>query len=380
MTVSRPTKLQKAASDRAKHQPRDDIGRFTTTGGRTVKIQRFTDSIGQKRSLPPVQINANLRSVDSFVKTGGATGKKKVVTVGKMQVEIPIDDEGFVPKEFLIQRYFDIEHIGKNGKLRYRRPHVDSKKDAKIIFPDKRYRPEEIAPWVAHPNRYDIEGIDTAGSPGAIYDYTAKRSKEITIANAYGNQEETIRKRLNDNFSEAERNKLSKKNRLLILVGRPPGKGTRGTYEWVKNKIYVDPNTLEENSTIVHETVHALRYNDGDRTDLITRTRAAKAMKMADVTLEEAATQAETMARLNPWMPKKAGYYGYFTDDDKGVVNLATHDRRVLTGSTEKSLIEKSATDSVEKNFDKTAISHLQLKGSPFTARDYVKYLRGKQG
>lgn len=386
-------KQQREQSLRARHQPRDELGRFDTWGGKSPPAQTgrtLANSAPRcsEPSMPAAAVSARMRTPvtkfcesSSEIISGGPTGSMRVVYVGKVRCEIPIDADGFVPREYLIQRYFDVENgISKKGRLRFRKPEVDSKKDAKRIFAGKKFTPDEIAPWVAHPNRFDIEGIDTAGSPGTVYEYWPKRKEDITVYNAYGNQKDLVTKRMNSAFTPSEIRKLSIKQKLLIFIGRPES-FARGMYNSGDNAIYVDPKTLDSESTIIHETTHAARYNDGDRTGEVTKTRIRDDGDITeeDATLEEAATQAETMTRMDPFMPKNAGYYGRLTADPEKKIILATKDRLTFTGSTEKNLRGKAAIKSVEDNFGRSEIGNLKLYSSKMTAKEYAAALKGKK-
>lgn len=354
-------------SKRASKQPRDNLGRFCN--GKSSRNKPLTFDIkgtGPKSNTPR----------EPSYKNGGPTGRMQVVNYGHKEYYVPVDKDGFVPQEYLVQRYFNVFTGGKG----IRKPMIDSSKDSKVVFDGKRYKPEEIAPWIAHPNRYDIKGIDTTGSRGNIFLYRFDRKGDVTVANAMPGQKATVEKQLKDNFTPAEIKKVAGKDGYLIVMGKPSA-GSSGTYIPSRNASYVDPSAVNyAPDTLVHETIHASRCNDPSRKGVVTKGRISKDATWIsgdDRNLEEAATHAETIARIKPFKTHDPAYYRLLRSDKAPNENIQS-DRRLFTGDG-KGLRGKAAVSSVEKNFSKSSIGDLKLNGARHTAKDYANALKNKR-
>lgn len=66
---------------------------------------------------------------------------------------MPVDGNGDVTEDYLRER-----HAARSPRSRL----ADERSTARKVFP-LRMPPEQAASWVAHPGRYDVEGIDTKG-------------------------------------------------------------------------------------------------------------------------------------------------------------------------------------------------------------------------
>lgn len=364
-----------ASSRRARKQPRDDLGRFSAkrNNGKVKKplmLENQTPS-GTKTAA------AAKNKVPSF-ESGGPTGRMQVVKVGKNEYHIPVDKEGYVPHEYLVQRYYDVYKGGK----RIRKPMIDSNKNSKVVLKGDRFKPEEVARWVAHPNHCDIKGIDTAGSPGAIYDHDFSRKGDITVANAMPGQKAAVDKQLKDNFTQPELKGLSGKKGYLVVIGKPSTKAS-GIFIPSRNAAYVDPVFLDRApDTLVHETIHASRANDKSRKGIVTKgclKDGAMSMSPEAKTLEEAATHGETIARIRPFKISDSSYYGLLTHKNMDPVKMVEQDRKLFTKNYTKGVKGKAAVNAIEKNFDKSNIANLKLGNSKCTAKEYVTALKNNK-
>jgi len=143
--------------------------------------------------------------------------------------------------------------------------------------------------------------------------------------------------------------------------------------------VRIRPNSVLQN-TIIHEIVHALRWHDEDRTDPVTAS-CGNSNDPDDRNLEEAATVAEVVIRLNPYV--RVEYAGYYTKSEAAettddAYEMMDEDRELFVGnSTEGApgLKGKDALRSLSKNFDKSNIGELKDKTEK-TAKEHGKELR----
>ena len=208
-----------------------------------------------------------------------------------------------------------------------------------------------------------------------------KTPKGIEVTTQMSSDEDFIMKILKSSFNDKEVSALSKYKKLEIMVD-PNLWDAAGDYTIEKNLVRIRPNSVLQN-TIIHEIVHALRWNDDSRTDPVTVSRRSSE-DPNDKNLEEAATVAEMVIRLNPYVRVEyAGYYNELeiaeTTDD--AYEMMDEDRELFVGnSTEGApgLKGKDALKSLSKNFDKSNIGELKMKTDK-TAKEYGKELRKKE-
>jgi hypothetical protein len=114
--------------------------------------------------------------------------------------------------------------------------------------------------------------------------------------------------------------------------------------------INIAPTQLDDEATVVHETLHSLREQRGPR--------------IRDVDSDEAEVELETLARVSydglMKMQKNLGYYAFL---DNGWQALQ-EDRVLLTGGLKKSLQGEAARKRVRAVFAKTNMSKLKIGSS----------------
>lgn len=103
---------------------------------------------------------------------------------------------------------------------------------------------------------------------------------------------------------------------------------------------------MGDEPTLIHETIHAVRANEGN--------------EIRDRDKDEAFVELETLARVSPrgykQMLKLPGYYSYLTNyEDK-----MRQDRILITGGINKSLVGRNATRRVASVFPQTNIWRLR--------------------
>jgi len=365
----------RAASRRAAKQSRDGAGRFALEDATRTGSGRLPPGF----LMEDIQA-ANSSSKDARFVDGGPTGRMQVIAYGKKEYQVPVDKRGYVPTEYLVQHYFDVVQDGK-----VRKPVSDSRKDAGRIIEGRDLTPEQAVPWIAHPNRCDIRGIDTSGSPEHIYDRSYPRQKGgVTVSNAMPSQERMARAQLRENFTTAELAKVTEGGGLQVVMGRPNAKAS-GLYSSRDNTEYIDPKKMAVSPDVItHETVHSLRNRDPSRTGTVTESQLKTGgMRITDRerTLEEAATEGETVARIRPFRVSGASYYGDIPGKGKTAKQMMDEDRRLFTeGSHGRPVRGKAAVTAVEGNFSRSNISNLKLEGSPCTAKQYAGMIGGRSG
>lgn len=114
----------------------------------------------------------------------------------------------------------------------------------------------------------------------------------------------------------------------------------------VYSMIEMSRRAMGDEPTLVHETLHAIRANDG--------------VDIKDEDKEEAFVELDTLARLThrgyKQMQQTPGYYSYLTNyKDK-----MRQDRILLTGSENKRLVGRMATKRVMEVFPKTNLYRLR--------------------
>lgn len=153
-------------------------------------------------------------------------------------------------------------------------------------------------------------------------------------------------------------------------------------------KITIYRNSYQDNDmdhvTVIHEVIHHLRVFDTRRKG--TQGRASVdpeqvEAELDDDDLEEAMTEAEAIARQDPWQARtRGGYYRHVSGDPD---QAREHDRRVITESRslEHPIRGVEAFENTDKHFPQTEIAHLQLDGKAESIdRFYYIKEKGKSG
>ena len=208
-----------------------------------------------------------------------------------------------------------------------------------------------------------------------------KPPRGIIIKSQLDSDRKAILKVMKNSFNSRELSALSKYKKLEIIVD-PDLEDAPGDYMIEKNIVRVRPNSVFQ-STIIHEIVHALRWYDVERTDPVTTSRGSNS-DPDDRNLEEAATVAEMVIRLNPYV--RVEYVSYYSklesaETQEDAYEMMDEDRELFVGnSTEGApgLKGKNALRSLNKNFDKSNIGELKM-GTDKTAKEYGNELKKKE-
>lgn len=294
---------------------------------------------------------------------------------GTRRYRIPIDENGFVPVDAMLERF------QKAGRCK---ADLD---DSSLVLPQK-CTPQMIVGWWANPSAYDIDGIDTADSP--IYDVSSVRGREMReaqqrIAVVSDKQEAArIRRVLSESFTADEIRRMTEDGSVIIRTVPNMG-GATGCYLRKQDGIEVPLILIERSTTpdgIVHEVVHHARAVDDTRDGILKTSipttpdgrfdrikMMLKGRRKAEEIIEEEEKQtvAETVVRTktdrNP-----SGYYDsvYGTDPGEAYID----DRRMLTGTSEDvpekyipRLRGESARRAVEKGYSYTNIARAEILG-----------------
>lgn len=284
-------------------------------------------------------------------KTPAGPGLVKV-RCGLKTYLIPVDAEGMVPREAIIERY---QLIGSRDDLR---------SDDCMILPD-RCTPEQIKRWWVDPESCDISGIDTRNP--AIYSVPSdikgkKRTALSKIAIVADRREaDRIRHILAESFTAEELEHMSC-NGSLIISTTQYSEGCTGYYLCKQDGVLV-PRIIYETGTsadgIVHEAVHHLRAVEGrsraTSPGMISGPMYNTAPRRAKKKLiqeEEAMTVVETLVRT-PEDITQSGYYDNVPDKTPREAYL--EDRQILTGG--KRYKGSAARKAIEQNYSRTNIA-----------------------
>ena len=320
---------------------------------------------------------------------GFTSSKKKIPTVWVTtksgdKYEIPVDPKtGKVPNEYLYARFLDESRGSRNG--RDRNVIIDIGKDADTIFeiPAGGFTPQQLieSGWWQYPNECDILDIDDTGAASLAKELeeaskTAQsRGKKIIFLMPDASAERA-RGILARDFNSSEIKKAVRNGGIIIKEGNA-GRGASGCYisrqetSSLKTPVIIlKPGWDEE--TLVHEFTHHLRHVDETREGL-TRTplrlnAAGERMPYrgdhrdemnSALNLEEAATVAESLVRIQEPSTGANGYYAYSTVHGKEPYERYMHDRKALVPEGEKPQRGRKAEKKVTGKFKDTSISHL---------------------
>lgn len=297
---------------------------------------------------------------------------------GIRRYKIPIDAQGFVPIDAMVQR------LQKAGGVQ-----ADLDDHPSRVLPQK-CTPQMIIDWWADPSSCDIDGIDTEDSP--MYDVSGLKGQDMrdvqrkfAVISPDPDEAKRIRKILSESFTVDELRQMTNDGALIIRTVPNMGDAT-GCYLRKQDGIDVPLILIEKNTTpdgIVHEVVHHARAVDETRDGVLKTTipttptgkfdkvrMLLKGRRKAEEIIEEEERQtvAETVVRTktdrNP-----SGYY----DGVPGRVDPRTayvDDRRILTGTSadvpEKyipRLKGESAKRAVEKGYSYTNVARAEILG-----------------
>ena len=164
---------------------------------------------GKSLKEPKAGGKPNVKGSDVIVDVKQET---ETVKVGKETYRIPVDKDGFVPKEALAARFLDAASGDRQGRLRS--PLLDQGVDSEIVIRGEKLKPEDVKHWWAYPNESDIKGIDTKdASIFQVADLRRKGSvnsqRKIAIVDATADQSHTIRTVLDNSFTQKELRDIS---------------------------------------------------------------------------------------------------------------------------------------------------------------------------
>lgn len=359
-----------------KEQPRDEHGRFM------AKQSTFDDI------APPKPQKRDPR--DAFADKAVVPYKTETVTVKGRKYKIPVDDNGKVPPSAIAARFLAVKE--GTGKAQKRNVVLDHNQDAKEILPLD-ITPEQLKEWWAAPNTRDVEGIDNKDP--SIFDVIGIRAKGAIEAHGKiavdgtPEQQEILRSVIADCFTVKEQKALVKKGGVVVHIDDLPD-GYAAIYQGKKDgmsfQITVDPKYVKKtDDSFLHELVHHSRLVDDDREGVLMRSRSSDESLVVvlpdDVSLEEAATVLETLARHTPYDdPEYPSYHGYVGAlKGKDPFELIRKDRELVAGSAapgSKGLRGKRAKNAVKTNFDKSEIKDLVITHvGPKSAKDRLDEL-----
>ena len=197
-----------------------------------------------------------------------------------------------------------------------------------------------------------------------------------------------VREILARDFNASEVKKAVRNGGIIIKEG-DPGRGAAGCYipmqetSSLKTPVIILGKNWDE-ETLVHEFTHHLRHVDQTRGGL-TRTPlklnaggervSSRAYDTREynsaVNLEEAATVAESLVRIQAPSKGANGYYTATKIHGDTPMERYTHDRNTLV--TDKPLRGRKAEKQVTGRFDDTSISHLGYYRPGSNAANYYK-------
>ena len=268
-------------------------------------------------------------------------------------------ENGKVPEKYLIRRFNEF-YAGDDAKSNSK--WKDYSHRTEIVFP-KDAPPELIGKWWVRPDMYDVEDIDAAGD-------TKKIVQDVKVVSTDA-EKKIVSDAVSKSFTKSELDVIAKMPGIRIFP-HALGSGHSGTYMPLSGQINADRENLDNNGTIVHETVHALRDRDKNRKGL---------MKHSDIhAIEESLTVAEQQARTTE--PGYSGYYGMVKVFDtkkrrwvrptiKEAIRMAEEDHALFGGGK----VGSDAQAIVKKNWADSHISRLSYKSHGRSAKSLAKEL-----
>lgn len=293
--------------------------------------------------------------------------------------DVPVGTSGVIPETAMAARMMDVEDGDRHGAMR--NMYVDFGVNAR-----KKAAPKDLADsylWFLHPNESDIKGIDDANSK--VLTILSKNQKgsgprSVIITGGTQAQRDLVAKTINENFTVAEKKILAGNLIELTNLGNSVAglfsmQTVHGGYPFA-GRIQLNLKYPEEfHDTTIHEAVHALRAQDKSRKGALQH----RSIIGADSDLEEAMTEAETVARERPFRKHQstAGYYQFlpgirtapYAEKVQKTTEAVKGDRITVTkpkpGNSWDSAPKKGkrAHKAVVAHFPDMKISRLSIKG-----------------
>ncbi len=369
------------------------------------KLMKRREVISQNKSNEV----AYVRNGTDYVETlgSGSASRRKIATVwvgakdGK-RYEIPVDPKtGRVPEEYLFARFLATNQGSRNGKER--NILIDIGKDAETLhdIPAGGFTPQQLIEtgWWQGVNECDIVGIDDTGALA----FARELDEASKSAQAQGRKmvflmpedsAQRARSILARDFNASELKRAVRNGGIIIKEGNP-GRGAAGCYvsrqetSSLKTPVIILGKGWNE-ETLVHEFTHHLRHVDETRGGL-TRTplklnAAGERVSMKEygqrefnsaINLEEAATVAESLVRIQEPSDGANGYYTATKVHGDTPYDRYRYDRKTL--APEKPMRGRKAEKQVTGKFGDTSISHLGYYRPGSNAANYYEE-RKKRG
>ena len=292
---------------------------------------------------------------------------------------IPVDANGFVLKEDLIRRFYQIQ--GTN-----RSPEKDKAVDAEVMIDyHEGMRPLDVIEWWVNPASMDIRGIDDrihifTNSRGATRKSTKKYHEQFILRGFDKNDEERFHRTVDSAFTADELKAIFNKGTIVVTVVEDIEGNAMGAFYPYDNSIIYESESLYE-PVFIHELVHALKYHDDNPRGVVTRSqfrvidglppRIREKEQARLIDLEESETMLETVSRMNPYVqPHTSSYYNYVASDKVDALAKMREDRKRITGIARYTIgiRGKPLMESIESKYDKTHISRLSFESKTSTA------------
>jgi len=185
-----------------------------------------------------------------------------------------------------------------------------------------------------------------------------------------------------DNLSSSEINALNRTGGIHINVRKIPGKNV-ARYDGIKegkHHFLIDPASLNDEEVITHEAIHSLQETTGrgNRPKIDSKLSIKRPLSVDDLSLKEALTEAETIARVKHIDLNNTPYYDDIKEqcDTSGKGNCKTprtmkkEDRNTLTDGTDRPLGKRSVA-AVHQKFDRLNIAQYRERGGKRTAKQH---------
>ena len=287
-------------------------------------------------------------------------------------VQIPVDENGFVPRWALAQRF---QEVGDYD-------HDVGVEDEVVLRGD--LTPEEVIDWWLDPSCCDIEGIDDIDPE--IYDVSSLPREQQMVQKKLAivsdpKQQAYIRKVLAASFTIEELEIMSR-NGSIVIYTMPDCGGATGCYWRMQDGKEVPLIVLEDGCSpdgIVHEAVHHLRAVDTNRKgklrtayptdaegrlDAVSYNRLPQKAQDDILEKEERLTVAETDVRTS----RDVNHSGYYDGTEGDPRQAYIEDRRILTDmppdapeSAIPRLTGKAAKDAVTRNYEYSNIAFARI-------------------
>ncbi len=329
----------------------------------------------------------------------GAAGGQEVKTVwvtakNGQKWEIPVDDNGRVPNEYLYGRFYS-NWGSRSGKRRDYRIDIGVDSETMHQIPDGGFTPQQLIQtgWWQYPNESDIEDIDDTGALALAREIegTAKSAKYAGKGMVFLMPPESAaraRAILAKDFTGSELTKAVRHGGIIFKEGNP-GRGNSGCYVSMQEDSSIKTPTIIlkkgewDEETLVHEFTHHLRHVDVTR-DGLTRSpykfnefgerKSAWNYNTKEYNsnrnLEEASTIAESYVRIQDPPNGATGYYTKTRAHGKTPDERSKYDRKTLVPVAPKR--GRAAERQVKNKFGETSISHLGYYRPGMNAASYL--------